>query len=53
MEKTYTLELTEHEIKFIIRLVTKSVEIWSILQQTDAEVISSLVTNIGEAREDA
>jgi hypothetical protein len=53
MEKTYTLELTEHEIKLIIRIVTRSVEIWSILQQTDDQVTSSLVTKIAEAREDA
>jgi hypothetical protein len=53
MEKTYTLELTEHEIKFIMRIVTKSMEIWSIILHTDAEVTFSLDTKIGEACEDA
>jgi hypothetical protein len=51
MEKTHILELSSHEIELIMKIITKSVQIWAMLTQTDASVISGLMEKIGKAND--
>jgi hypothetical protein len=53
MEKTYTLDLTEDELFFVLKVLETSIGLYAVMANIPAETFYSLAEKLGKAGEDA